>query len=363
MGDVDPLRRRRSEPLPDPGQGAGAARATGTTARDGEEARPRCAPPPDLRAARPAAAAARRLRRAGRDPRAAGARRARSPVVLISGCSRTPEYSSRAQACARRGSPHQAGARSTRCSRRSPASSPAFPAPPSTRGAGAAAPGSDRSGTFAELPFPALLLHQLHGLRASGVLAPELRPQAQGLQLHDGVRSAVRSNLVNECLGNLLVRIGRITPRSCCRVARRMKRRRRLQGEILVAMHLLSEDELAIALRPQAEEKLFEIFGWTDGRFASSGGQPPARQRAAVERSPADLILEGVRTRLPIERIDALPRGERGPPARAVGEPLLPVPGGGPRRRAAAAVRSLEKPRADGRPSRRRGHRAGPSTR
>jgi DnaJ-domain-containing protein 1 len=79
-----------------------------------------------------------------------------------------------------------------------------------------------------------------------------------------------------------------------------------LQGEILVAMDLLSEEEIAIALRAQAEEKMFEIFGWPEGEFRFEvGGNLQRANDLAVERSPANLILEGVRTHLPIDRIDA----------------------------------------------------------
>jgi tetratricopeptide (TPR) repeat protein len=79
-----------------------------------------------------------------------------------------------------------------------------------------------------------------------------------------------------------------------------------LQGEILVAMDLLSEDEVASALRAQAEEKLFEIFGWPNGEFRfESGGNLQRANELSLERSPANLILDGVRTRVPLERVDA----------------------------------------------------------
>jgi tetratricopeptide (TPR) repeat protein len=101
------------------------------------------------------------------------------------------------------------------------------------------------------------------------------------------------------------VRAGRITASDLAESRRHMKGGK-LQGEILVAMQLLSEDEIASSLRSQAEEKLFEIFSWPAGGFRFEvGGTLQRANELALERSPANLILEGVRSRLPIERIDA----------------------------------------------------------
>jgi tetratricopeptide (TPR) repeat protein len=114
----------------------------------------------------------------------------------------------------------------------------------------------------------------------------------------------VRSNLVNECLGNYLVRAGRINQRDLAESRRRMGRGRR-QGEILVAMQVLSEDDVSQALRDHAEEKLLEIFRWTNGRFRFQFGAQLDRASGLARRSPANLILEGVRTRMAQSRIDA----------------------------------------------------------
>jgi len=226
------------------------------------------------------------------------------PVVLISGCSPTPEYTRRAETLRAVGLLRKPVSLETLLSvvarelGRPPqqASARASKAPP-------AAPESDLSGSFDQLSFPALL-HHLHGLRATGILHLSYERKRKWLRLHDGYPIAIRSNLVNECLGNFLVRAGRITASDLAESRRRMQPGK-LQGEILVAMDLLSEDEIATALRTQAEEKLFEIFGWPTGAFRFEvGGNLQRANDLAVERSPANLILEGVRARLPIERID-----------------------------------------------------------
>jgi len=115
----------------------------------------------------------------------------------------------------------------------------------------------------------------------------------------------VKSNLVNECLGNLLVRMEQISPEDMAESLRRVKRGEGLQGVILVAMQLLSVEEVAAALVAQAEEKLFEIFEWSVGRFHwETGARLEGGNALALEKSAADMILDGVRRRMPITQVD-----------------------------------------------------------
>ena len=236
------------------------------------------------------------------DIRGLGNGAADTPALLISGCSRSPEYVERAQSL-------RAGALLTK-----PVPLDALlehvrkaleGAPRVQPGAGAVRPEPRLSGSLAELPFPALL-HHLHGLRASGALLLRSGKRRKGIQMRDGHPVAVRSNLVGECLGNLLVRMGRIDEAALKESLQRMERGEGLQGEIFVAMEVLSEDEVMNALRVQAEEKLFEIFEWSDGTFEfKRGGRLKGASALALERSPANLIVEGVRSRFPLARIDA----------------------------------------------------------
>ena len=82
----------------------------------------------------------------------------------------------------------------------------------------------------------------------------------------------MKSNLIDECLGNLLAATGRISWDVMHESLKRVKRGEGPQGQILVAMHMLDEKDLAAALRRQAEEKLFEIFAWETGRFRFQRG-------------------------------------------------------------------------------------------
>ena len=170
-------------------------------------------------------------------------------------------------------------------------------------GAGVVSQSTGLSGSLQDLPLPALL-HHLHGLRATGVLQLANGKKRKWIQLRDGYPRAVRSNLINECLGNFLVRDGKISQAAFAE-SRRRTRPGRLQGEILIAMEILSEEEIAAGLRAQADEKLFEAFSWQSGTYRFEQGASLERANTlGVERSPANLILRGVRERFPLKLIE-----------------------------------------------------------
>ncbi len=219
-----------------------------------------------------------------------------TPVVLLTGCTPSPAYQRRAAALG-------AAALLTKPLPLDQLLSTVAEHIAKSGAAGGSGAGG-LSGSLSSLPFPSLL-HHLHGLRATGVLHLGHERRRKWIELRDGYPVAVRSNLVSECLGNFLVRTNRISQSSLEESRRRMGAGR-LQGEILVAMDVLAEDEIPAVLRAQAEDKLFEIFSWKSGSFRFEiGGRLQRANELALEGSPANLILKGVRERLPLERIDA----------------------------------------------------------
>lgn len=163
-------------------------------------------------------------------------------------------------------------------------------------------------GTLQVLPFPALL-HEAHGLRACGVLRFEDGPRRKEIEFVDGRAASVRSNMPGERLGEWLLRNGRIDRTAIQESIRRMQRGEGRQGEVLRAMQVLTEEDLASALRDHADDKLFELFTWSRGRFELALGARLERASAlSTARSPADVIRLGVANRFAIERIDAVLR-------------------------------------------------------
>ncbi|MBM4384373.1 MAG: response regulator [Deltaproteobacteria bacterium] len=235
---------------------------------------------------------------------------AKTPVMFVSGCTFTPDYEARAKALAatavlKKPVPLDQLLAAVESAM---AMSPAKP-----RGA------LTLDGSLEQLPF-AELLHHLHGLRATGVLDLKHGKKKKQLQLKDGVPEAVRSNLMQETLGALLVASGTITEDVLHACVSRMKTSGGLIGQILLASQMLDEENLTRALRRQADEKFFELFGWRAGSFVF---HQRARLKGAnalyLNRSPADLLLHGVLERMPRDVIEA---------RLAHRNQAVPVPGG-----------------------------------
>jgi CheY-like chemotaxis protein/tetratricopeptide (TPR) repeat protein len=230
-------------------------------------------------------------------------------VIIISGCSATPEYTARAVSLEvseflTKPVPLTKLVESVAAIMAEIKTEVASPVRQRMTRAMTAVTGTKRlQGSLEEMPFPALL-HHLHGLRATGVLHLESGKKRKWIELRDGHPVAVRSNLLNECLGHYLMRNARIQQSDLDESRRRMKGGQ-LQGAILVAMELLTEDEMVEALHAQADEKLFDLFSWETGKFRFAKNAELERANAiAIKRSPANLILHGVRTRFPGDRIE-----------------------------------------------------------
>ncbi|MCP5070846.1 MAG: response regulator, partial [bacterium] len=225
-----------------------------------------------------------------------GDRGSRLPVVMLSGCRFTPDYEARARDL-------EADVVLTKPVPLKTLFNVVGRLVPDGKAASQNRP-LDLSGLFTELPFPALL-HHLHGLRASGVLRIQQGTKKKLVQLRGGQPVSVRSNMVKETLGHLLVASGTISWDVLHESVRRVKRGEGLQGQILKAMFMLDDADLAHALYHQAEQRLLEVFSWNSGSFRFQQGAKLKGETVGLKRSPASLILEGVRERASLEQIDA----------------------------------------------------------
>ncbi len=185
------------------------------------------------------------------------------------------------------------------------------------------------SGTLEDRPVPELL-NALRGSRFDGLLLLEHGKKKKAVEIRDGWPVSVKSNLVSECFGHYLVREGRVSQAALDESTKRMRSGEGLQGEILIAMDVLDEDELVEALRDHALDKFYEVFGWRTGRFAlREGAQAQRASSMGLEGHPTALIVEGVRRAYPRKQIDrflgahaeayAVPRATGDAPLAAVG--------------------------------------------
>jgi DNA-binding response OmpR family regulator/Flp pilus assembly protein TadD len=157
-----------------------------------------------------------------------------------------------------------------------------------------AAEKAELHGTLKRMPF-GRLVQRLYARRVTGSLLLLRDSTKKIVSFVEGYPVSVRSNLLNECLGQILLGQRLITSQALAESVRRMKDESRHQGEILVEMGVLSPYNLSRALVEQMEAKLFEIFAWRDGQFMLKECDAPPKETVRLERPPAALILEGIR--------------------------------------------------------------------
>ena len=150
------------------------------------------------------------------------------------------------------------------------------------------------AGTLKRTPL-ARVLQRLYATRASGSLLL-LRDNTKKIVLFsDGYPFSVRSNLLGECLGQILLEKKLITGETLAASVARMQKEKRQQGQILIEMGALSPYNLQRALVDQVEAKLLEVFAWPDGKFMFKASEEMPAGTTRLERPPAALILEGIR--------------------------------------------------------------------
>jgi curved DNA-binding protein CbpA/DNA-binding response OmpR family regulator len=164
---------------------------------------------------------------------------------------------------------------------------------------------SELHGSLARQPF-ARVLQRVYSARMSGALLLARDKTKKIVNFDEGYPVSVRSNMLSECLGQILLEQRLISAETLEESLRRMKETHQHQGEVLVAMGALSPYNLSRALMLQMEAKLLEIFSWSSGDFMFKKEMSRQEAPMRLERTPAALILEGIRRHYDAERIHSV---------------------------------------------------------
>ncbi len=159
-----------------------------------------------------------------------------------------------------------------------------------------------RRGDLEEIPF-ARLLGQLYAARATGALMLRKSQVKKIVYLRQGVPIFVKSNLLGECLGHIMVRERLISAAQCERSVDRLKVEKRPQGQILIDMGAISPHNLEFALERQLELKLYDLFSWLEGKYLFNDKDEHTGSAVALSLSPAEMVFEGVRRTMSAERV------------------------------------------------------------
>ncbi len=149
-------------------------------------------------------------------------------------------------------------------------------------------------GNLSETAFPRIL-HNLYSLRATGLLHLENNNLKKVVYIRNGYPIFVRSNLVREFLGQMLVRTGLLSDEVLAESLEASKQSKQRHGTALVEMGLLKPQQLNDALRTQVLDKLLDIFSWPEGKYRFVQAREFKQGVTSIDLSPANLILQGLR--------------------------------------------------------------------
>jgi DNA-binding response OmpR family regulator/tetratricopeptide (TPR) repeat protein len=156
-------------------------------------------------------------------------------------------------------------------------------------------------GSLSREPF-ARLLQRIYTEQRTGALLLSRGETKKIVYFSGGYPVSIRSNVLGECLGQILAARRMINQEVLDESLRRMREQKRHQGEILVEMGALSPHNLERALVAQMEAKLYEVFSWRTGSYRFTEDRTAPDQPVSLERPPAALILEGIRRHYEPER-------------------------------------------------------------
>jgi uncharacterized protein DUF4388 len=169
-------------------------------------------------------------------------------------------------------------------------------------------------GTLAEFSVTDIL--QVLGLqRKTGTLTVEGKDDTIVVSLLGGevVSADTASHGLEESVGTLLVRSGRLTPEDLVRAREAQKDTQQGLAHLLVRQNLVSSEVLREALRLQIGRIIFAAFRWTEGRFRFHQEGVVDRLAPLLSPIPAETFLMDA-----VQFLDEWPKLERKIPSRDV---------------------------------------------
>ncbi len=148
-------------------------------------------------------------------------------------------------------------------------------------------------GDLAQVPLAAVLLEVLNQ-RATGVLTVDQGQGASRVFLREGVPVGAQSFVGFKPLGQALLAAGLIDVDALGKSLAEMARAGRPQGEILVELGAVTEEQVQRALSEQQAGYLREIAGLTAGRFAFDASAPIPAWTAGIRMSPLGAIVDAL---------------------------------------------------------------------
>jgi hypothetical protein len=164
-------------------------------------------------------------------------------------------------------------------------------------------------GDLRTMPFVDVLRWLAAG-RKSGTLNLEGRTVQKRIAFLAGALSSSWSNDPRESLGQFLVSGGRISEEQLFKALLMQEDHGKLLGTVLIEEGLITEEELRRSMRAKAEECVYELFLWTEGRFQFREGDLPESSPINLDIPLVEVIERGTRRSADWKRIrERIPSG------------------------------------------------------
>jgi len=150
------------------------------------------------------------------------------------------------------------------------------------------------NGDLAEGVVPDLL-REIYVGRRNGVLTLARGEERQSLSFSRGHIVNSRTNVLEERLGEMLVRKGLLSAADLARATEIVLRDRRRLGEVLLELGTIDASGLESAVAAHVHEALTRVFAWPDGTYAfEEEPEEEGGRELTLKVSTGDLILEAV---------------------------------------------------------------------
>ncbi len=180
------------------------------------------------------------------------------------------------------------------------------------RASSAATTEDEMAGRLSKTPFPRLLHLLALSKRSGAMVLTSVRDRRRTTTgespkkvvfFRSGVPRYVQSNLVQECLGQVMARGGTIGHSVLEESVRRMRRGEGRQGAVLLSMGAITPHQLRDGLEDQLRVKLFDLFAWSDGQYHFMDDEKAPPETVTLEMSLPEIVVKGVVHRIPPQRL------------------------------------------------------------
>jgi len=153
---------------------------------------------------------------------------------------------------------------------------------------------AETHGQLGLLTIPSLV-HDVCAEARTCILTVKDGEREKSLYIEKGKIVFARSNELDDRLGTLLLREGRISLRDLETAGQLSAETGQRLGGVLVANQIIRPQDLVTGVREQVKAIVTSLFLWTKGDYEIKLGPLPGKEVITLKNSTGDMILEGVK--------------------------------------------------------------------